>query len=393
VFVESGQITIAKTSIANNSAVGAFGIGDFGGLIGGSGTAGFGGGMYVNGGVVIFTQCPISGNSVTGGSASTGSHYGGGGGEAHGGGIWSIGDATLMNCTVSANTTRGGNGGDGWSYTGGPGGDVDGAGIWSGGNLVLFNCTVSGNTCQAGNGGSSSFAYRGGSGGSAYGGGLYANVGTSSVTSCTFYTNAASAGTGGTGSQRGWSGSAFGFGISGTTNTVTLRNTIVQKYSGAFSSAGHNLFEVRSNLVPSDVSIPVLALGALQNNGGPTATHALQFGDPAIDAGDDSLAGTDQRGRQRPSGAHVDIGAFEFQTPTQIFLAGLRLMTNGTFHFTFTNLIEAVPNVIASTDVGLSPQLWWDLGPATRIATNGVYEFTDPGFSNNPQRFFQLRWP
>jgi hypothetical protein len=68
-------------------------------------------------------------------------------------------------------------------------------------------------------------------------------------------------------------------------------------------------------------------LGPLQNNGGPTKTHALLAGSPAIDHGDNSavdpttqkLPTTDQRGAGHPRPkdgngdglAVVDIGAFE----------------------------------------------------------------------------------
>jgi hypothetical protein len=60
-------------------------------------------------------------------------------------------------------------------------------------------------------------------------------------------------------------------------------------------------------------------LGPLQDNGGPTATHALLAPSPAIDSGDDSVLGpplsltTDQRGTgfARRNGFHVDRGAFE----------------------------------------------------------------------------------
>ncbi len=54
-------------------------------------------------------------------------------------------------------------------------------------------------------------------------------------------------------------------------------------------------------------------LGPLANNGGPTFTHALLAGSPAIDAGD-TLEATDQRGEPRPFGLADDIGAFELQT-------------------------------------------------------------------------------
>lgn len=61
-------------------------------------------------------------------------------------------------------------------------------------------------------------------------------------------------------------------------------------------------------------------LGPLQDNGGPTFTHELLPGSPAIYAGDPSFAPPpffDQR--DRVSGSRVDIGSFEVQvggTPT-----------------------------------------------------------------------------
>ena len=60
-------------------------------------------------------------------------------------------------------------------------------------------------------------------------------------------------------------------------------------------------------------------LGPLADNGGPTLTHALLFGSPAINAGDNALAldgngnplATDQRGEARILFDTVDIGAVE----------------------------------------------------------------------------------
>jgi hypothetical protein len=59
-------------------------------------------------------------------------------------------------------------------------------------------------------------------------------------------------------------------------------------------------------------------LGPLQDNGGPTRTHALLAGSPAIAAGDSALNGTpDQRGTLRNRFTALrpgpDIGAFEAQ--------------------------------------------------------------------------------
>ncbi len=67
-------------------------------------------------------------------------------------------------------------------------------------------------------------------------------------------------------------------------------------------------------------------LGPLANNGGPTQTHALLAGSPAIDAGNPATPGsggnaceaTDQRGYARPAGLACDIGAYEFGAPPPV---------------------------------------------------------------------------
>ncbi len=74
--------------------------------------------------------------------------------------------------------------------------------------------------------------------------------------------------------------------------------------------------------------------GPLQNNGGPTFTHALPPGSPAIDAGNDNPGGctdnlgatltADQRGARRPANGAVstrcDIGAYELQRALKLVL-------------------------------------------------------------------------
>jgi CSLREA domain-containing protein len=90
------------------------------------------------------------------------------------------------------------------------------------------------------------------------------------------------------------------------------------------TSRGHNLdsqhtcpFNQPGDLLDTD---PMLA--PLQSNGGPTLTHALLPGSPAIDAGDDmNCPPTDQRGIGRPQDGDLDgmaicdIGAFEVSGP------------------------------------------------------------------------------
>jgi hypothetical protein len=82
--------------------------------------------------------------------------------------------------------------------------------------------------------------------------------------------------------------------------------------SSGFGAAGDQLGTLISPLDPM--------LGVLKNNGGPTKTHALLAGSPAIDAGDNAgVPATDQRGSGFPRKKDgngdglivVDIGAFE----------------------------------------------------------------------------------
>jgi hypothetical protein len=73
---------------------------------------------------------------------------------------------------------------------------------------------------------------------------------------------------------------------------------------------------INGNLVGSaDAPIDPL-LGPLADNGGPTLTHALLSGSPAIDAGNNAYATDwDQRGEGFPRIVNgiIDIGAFEYQ--------------------------------------------------------------------------------
>jgi hypothetical protein len=69
-------------------------------------------------------------------------------------------------------------------------------------------------------------------------------------------------------------------------------------------SGGHNLVQDAScNPVQTDQITDDAMIGPLADNGGPTLTHALLAGSPAIDAGDDlACLATDQRGIARPQG-------------------------------------------------------------------------------------------
>jgi hypothetical protein len=66
-----------------------------------------------------------------------------------------------------------------------------------------------------------------------------------------------------------------------------------------------------------DVTADDLKLGPLQDNGGPTMTHALGAGSVAVDVipADMCELPIDQRGEPRPEtgGTMCDVGAFEVQ--------------------------------------------------------------------------------
>lgn len=107
--------------------------------------------------------------------------------------------------------------------------------------------------------------------------------------------------------------------------SLTLTNTIItgnqwyacEKFAsgtvGNVISGGHNIVQDDScNPAASDQVTTDAKLGPLADNGGPTLTHALLTGSPALDAGDDAAcSAADQRGVTRPQGAHCDIGSYE----------------------------------------------------------------------------------
>src|SRR5205823_7880339 len=112
-------------------------------------------------------------------------------------------------------------------------------------------------------------------------------------------------------------------------------------------------------------------LGPLQNNGGPTFTHSLLPGSPAIDAGDPNFTPPpffDQRGPgfNRVVNGRIDIGSFEVQTQTvaiDLRASGRKVGGINTVRLTWTGatssdidvnrngvVIATVPNTGSYTD-------------------------------------------
>src|SRR3989337_982403 len=102
--------------------------------------------------------------------------------------------------------------------------------------------------------------------------------------------------------------------------------------SGTIGSSGYNLVGSTSGCTITGDTTGNLTgvdplLSPLQDNGGPTLTHPLLPGSPAIAAGNPATPGsggnaceaTDQRGVVRPQFAACDMGAFELEPPNVAF--------------------------------------------------------------------------
>jgi CSLREA domain-containing protein len=175
--------------------------------------------------------------------------------------------------------------------------------------LTVRNSTLSGNSARAA------------------GGGIHNNSpGTLTVRNSTLWGNSATEdfGTGGS--------------ISSNGGSATLKNTIVANSpsggncSGTVTNGGYNLdsdgscgFGTTNHSLSGTTDNPLNPqLGSLANNGGPTLTHALLAGSPAIDKGNSFGATTDQRGVARPQGAAPDIGSFEAEDTIKPTVIGLQ---------------------------------------------------------------------
>ncbi|HEY65776.1 MAG TPA: CSLREA domain-containing protein [Caldilineae bacterium] len=314
-----------------------------------------GGGIY-NEGTLTLNDCIVTGNATGNGNGD--SVYGGDGG--YGGGIANIGTLTVNRCTISNNYTGNGNGNDGYGG--------DGGGIYNEGTLTLNDSTVSGN--QTGNG---DLATTGNGG---FGGGI-SNAGSLTMNRCTISGNVTGDG-GGTGGDGGgiynWSGAdltlnnctltnnsvgrggvaaddGLGGGIYDEGGQVQIKNTIIAGNTDPSSRAPDCDYDDLNsvitsqdyNIIGNDTGCNFPAgthdqvgvdpmLGTLADNGGPTQTHALSAGSPAIDAipttsGNCTAGEKDQRSALRASGDNAgglacDIGAYEVSNTFQQDITG-----------------------------------------------------------------------
>lgn len=368
----SGTLTLIECTLTANRA-GVGGAKPY--ATGSSGKGGSGGAIHVSAGQFELQRCTVGQNgSGARGLGNLNSQWGTSG---DGGGI-SIqgGTALLKNSSVVRNLA--GMAADGpYSSSGG-----DGGGISIGLATVTFHtCTIGGN--QAGNVTPWAQYVRAGDGG-----GIVCEGGIVNLISCTVSDNIAGDNGGDRYPYPGFAGpfpDGLGGGIHVASGTVTVRNTIISgnrqtptnpvnsdppsipNVSGAIVNEGHNFIGGDSQL------------GVLADYGGPTPTYALRPGSAAIDAGDDSITGSDQRGNPRLVGAHVDIGAFE-RDPSQTAIVSFESQNSQLFE----GASSAAIAVQRSGDTTTAAAIEFSTSGGTAVAgmdyvpTSGMLEFA-PG--------------
>ena len=227
----------------------------------------------------------------------------------HGGGVFNSGSLSLVDTTISDNQA------------------ATGGGLYNDthGTVALTSSTLSGNTASSAGGGAFSamlasidLANTTVSGNSAFSGaGLYTD-GDSVIHNATITSNSGG-------------GLVASLGTTEIANSIIAANTGADDVSGSVVSLGYNLIGPIGSAsgfagTGDQVGVNDPVLGPLLDHGGPTQTHALLPGSPAIDAGSNTWAPpTDQRGAPRlldgpdpqddsDTVATIDIGAFEFGT-------------------------------------------------------------------------------
>ncbi len=281
----------------------------------------FGGGAIRNLAPLALERVIVAANAASGGD---------------GGAITNSGAAaalTLIDSTLIGNSVSQPGGGDGGALRN-----------LNGGTMTLTNVTASGN-----------FANQSG--------GAMANSGTSSITltNVTITDNTATV-------DPMTPGSAGGGGIASSGGTVSLANTILAgnhdgdptpsddpDCQGTLTSLGHNLVQGHDSMfctfVPSTGDVVGMApnLGALTDNGGPTMTHALLAGSPAVDHIPSGCPPTDQRGVPRPFGGACDIGAYELALCGAVAVNGIG--TDGDDTLTGTDAADGVLGLAGNDEI------------------------------------------
>jgi len=327
---ESGDVTITGSTFTDNTAAddgGAIQVHDIGAFTITGST--FSGNTSVDGGGVIYASS-IDAFTITGSTFTDNTS------EGKGGAIdaYDIGAFTITGSTIADNTAASSGGG----ISVGSEGSSD---------LIIRNSTISGNTAGTSGGGiyfrSSQYQANGlvienstisGNTAGEAGGGIYMSaLNDLEITMSTITNNTALRGagiymrpetviTGGPRASDAPVQTVIGSIISGNTTTDVEGTATVGVQSSIVGTTGTGITVTDNG--GNVTGAPLL--GPLQDNGGPTLTHALLVGSPAIDAGPDPVptfpgSTDDQRGTGfvRTVNGRADIGAYEVQPAIPTF--------------------------------------------------------------------------
>jgi hypothetical protein len=265
------------------------------------------------------------------------------GGSGGGIGIYALGFSSRVTLTINNSTLNGNSA----SAAGGISNTADGHG---GTTLAINNSTLSGNSA------------------SGYGGGIV-NVGvqasaTLTINNSTLSGNSASAAGGiynadnNGGATLTIGNSILKTGASGE-NIVTNFGTVISNGYNLSNDNGGGFLTGMGDQINTD---PML--GPLQDNGGPTFTHELLNGSPAIDAGDPNFNPNsfnppmvyDQRGTgfNRVANGRIDIGAFEVQAVPSSYAGQVQQPINADGSSVFSVRRGVVPVKFTFTQGGVA---------------------------------------
>lgn len=256
------------------------------------------GGGIVNHGTMTIRRSTVSANSVAAGQTATG---GATIAMARGGGLFNLETMTIERSAIIDNDTHA----EVASSDPGANAWAEGGGVLNHGTLTIATSTISNN---AGSVGPSSPTW------TIVGGGI-SNQGTLDLAGSTIAFNTA----------------AQGSNLAADA-TETIAGTIIASdpggpanCRGSVETDGGSNLDFPAGCAGLEAAIHLdPGLGPLADNGGPTKTHAIGAGSPALDGATSIDGGGDQRGMPRPydqpgvpnAGDGADIGAFELQDVT-----------------------------------------------------------------------------
>jgi autotransporter-associated beta strand protein len=375
VLVVNGNSATRVFHVTNAANAFIFGLGIAHGMS--VGTPVNGGGIRVDASTLTLSNCTVSANQFSGiynnHSALTlvNCTVIGNQAFADGGGVYSDGSSgnatfTAIGCTFNNNAASG---------LGSVGGAIFNYDSTGSATLLVSNSTFTGNSASEG-------------------GAIYHATGTATgpstliVRACTFGGNSSPNG-GSAIFMNAASTARLGNTILKTTTGITILNNGGSFTSDGFNLSGDNGGGFLTNATDQINTDPLL--GPLADNGGPTPTHALLPGSPAIDRGKSFGLTTDQRGEPRPfdfasitnavGGDGSDIGAFEVGRPTlNIQEVGNAAVLSWPYYY--TNL-----TLQSSTNLGSSTN-WVNASGSASLIGSQYWQTNSPIADN---KFFRLR--